>query len=121
MTHRGPVPPMPPPPRPREIGQAGVAGLRRQGVRQPNEEVRTALRQLRAKVRSTDLEVMRKLFRHDSTNPAFDIIDSHAALDAVDRFEIIPESQRMQLYGALTVVIWLGGHEVALPRELSVA
>jgi hypothetical protein len=121
VTHRGPVPPMPPPPRPREIGQAGVAGLRRQGVRQPNEEVRTALRQLRAKVRSTDLEVMRKLFRHDSTNPAFDIIDSHAALDAVDRFEIIPESQRMQLYGALTAVIWLGGHEVALPRELSVA
>jgi hypothetical protein len=64
---------------------------------------------------------MRKLFRHDSTNPAFDIIDSNAALDAVDRFEMIPEGQRMQLYGALTAVIWLGGPRSPYPRELSVA
>jgi hypothetical protein len=32
-----------------------------------------------------------------------------------------PKAQRMQVYGALAAVIWLGGHEVPLPRELSAA
>ena len=29
-----------------------------------------------------------------------------------------PERQQVQLYGARAAVIWLGGHEVALPRDL---
>jgi hypothetical protein len=71
--------------------------------------------------RGTDVEIMRRLFRHDAANPAFELIDASAASQALDRFDRLSESERMQVYGALTAIIWLGGHEVVLPRELSVA
>jgi hypothetical protein len=80
---------------------------------------RTAAREHRAKARATDIGVMRSLFRRDGVNPAFELIDADAARRALDRFPTLTERQRLQLYGALTAVIWLGGHEMALPPELS--
>jgi hypothetical protein len=59
------------------------------------------------------------MFRHDAANPAFEIIDANAAQRALDHFDTLPENQRLQLYGALSTIIWLGGHEVPLPRCLS--
>jgi len=35
---------------------------------------------------------------------------------APDQFASLDEPQKMQLFGALTVAIWLDGHEIALPR-----
>jgi hypothetical protein len=90
-------------------------------VHAPRPAIRNVRREHRAKVRNTDLEIMRRMLRHDSANPAFELIDATAAQRALDRFETLPESQRLQLYGALSAVIWLGGHEVELPKELSAA
>jgi hypothetical protein len=85
------------------------------------QTVRTVAQEHRARERGTDVEIMRKLFRRDPENPAFELIDASAASHALDRFDRLSEGERMQVYGALTAVIWLGGHEVALPRELSAA
>ena len=37
---------------------------------------------------------------------------------SLDRFAGLGEVQKAQLYGALTAAIWLGGHEIALPRGI---
>jgi hypothetical protein len=83
--------------------------------------VRNVRREYRAKAWSKDVEIMRRMLRHDSANPAFELIDAGATQGALDRFDTLPESQRLQVYGALSAVIWLGGQEVALPPELSAA
>jgi hypothetical protein len=113
-----PIPPAPPRPRPRDLVHDRLGSLRRRVARQP-PATRNVAWEYRAKVRSTDVEIMRRLFRHDAANPAFDLIDATAAQRALDAFDTLAESQRLQLYGALSAVIWLGGHEVELPRDLS--
>jgi hypothetical protein len=108
-TYTDPVPAAPPPPRPA-----------RRSVRKKTPALRTVNRERRAKERATDLAIMRNLFRPDSANPAFELIDRRGVQRALDNFDELPDGQRLQLYGALTAVIWLGGHELALPRELAV-
>jgi hypothetical protein len=119
--HADPVPPIPAPPRPRNELHRRLADLRRQVGRAPAQTLRTVGREHRARERGTDVEIMRRLFSQDAANPAFELIDASAASQALDRFDRLSEGERMQVYGALTAIIWLGGHEVALPRELSVA
>jgi hypothetical protein len=109
------------PARPPGRGSATAVGMRRRlaavrGVPGP----RTVAREYRASVQQSDREIMRRLFRHDPTNPAFELIDSRSALRAVDCFEALTEPQRVQVYGALNAVIWLGGYDVALPLNLTV-
>jgi len=107
-------------PRPAGIVHDRLTNLRRRVSPSASTGTRSAVSEYRASVRDDDVEIMRRLFRHDSANPAFQLIDSNAALRAVDRFDDLSDAQQTQVYGALTVVIWLGGHEVALPHELSV-
>jgi hypothetical protein len=116
-----PVPPRPPQERARDDLHRRLADIRRTLGPPPAPTVRTVAREHRAKERRTDVEVMRRLFGHDPANPAFELIDARAVSRALDRFDRLSEGQRLQLYGALTAVIWLGGHEVALPLELSAA
>jgi hypothetical protein len=119
--HREAVPATPSPQRVRHLARRSLGGLRRRlgFVRAPAR--RTAAREHRAKVRATDVDVMRSLLRRDALNPAFELIDAGAAQRALDRFPTLTERERLQLYGALTAVIWLGGHEVVLPPGLSAA
>jgi hypothetical protein len=77
---------------------------------------RTAGRDRRALVEADDVEVMRRFLRYDPSNPVFEIIDPVATGAALDGFEHLPQRSKVQLYGALTAAIWLGGHEIALPR-----
>jgi hypothetical protein len=112
-----PIPEQPPRRRPRDLAHDRLAGFARR-VMQP-APVRHVAREFRAKVRATDVEIMRRLLRHDTANPAFEIIDATAAQRALDRFDVLPEMHRLQLFGALSAVIWLGGHEVELPRHLN--
>ena len=114
-----PAPPGPPQPRPSDRVHQRLASLRRQVGPNPRPKIRIALQEYRAKERSTDVEIMRKLFRHDPSNPAFELIDATAVSWALDHFDKLSEGERTQVFGALTAVIWLGGHEVPLPRELS--
>ena len=108
--YREPIPPAPPPPhRPRRRSAPRPAAFR------------SAQREYLARERSADLEIMRRMFRHDPANPAFELIDAGAAQRALDRFDALSERQRVQLYGALSAVIWLGGHEVPLPPDLAAA
>lgn len=65
-----------------------------------------------------DLGIMREFLRHDPLNPVFDIIDPVATHGALDRFSSLAETEKMQLYGALTAAIWLGRYEIALPRQI---
>jgi hypothetical protein len=80
---------------------------------------RSLARDGRAQLEEVDLEVMRRFLRHDPANPVFEIIDPVATQRTLDNFGSLHERQRMQVYGALTAAIWLGGHEIALPREVS--
>jgi hypothetical protein len=117
-TYDDPIPTAPPPPPP--LGPVGD-GLAHRGRRAPHRgpAIRSVAREFRARMRDTDVAIMRGLFRHDSANPAFDLIDATAAQRALDRFDTLTESQRLQLYGALSAVIWLGEQEIELPRDLS--
>jgi hypothetical protein len=118
-TFDDPIPTQPPRRRHRDVAHDRLAGLARR-VMHP-APVRHVAREYRAKVRATDVDIMRRILRHDAANPAFEIIDAPAAQRALDRFDALPEMHRLQLYGALSAVIWLGGHEVELPRHLSAA
>jgi hypothetical protein len=118
LEYDDPIPVAPRRARPRHLMHDTIATLgRRLAPRSP--AVRSVAREYRAQVRSRDAEIMRRMFRHDAANPAFELIDANAAQRAVDHFDTIPENQRLQLYGALSTIIWLGGHEVPLPRGLS--
>ena len=79
---------------------------------------RTVAADRRAKLRELDLEIMRRFLGEDPSNPVFELIDPVATARALDRFASLHERDRMQLYGALTAAVWLGGHEIALPRHL---
>jgi hypothetical protein len=76
-------------------------------------------RDRRAALEAIDIEIMRRFLRHDPSNPVFEIIDPVATQAAFDGFEHLPQRSKMQLYGALTAAIWLGGHEIALPRSVT--
>jgi hypothetical protein len=116
-----PVPAGPPPPRPRDLLHQRLASLRQQVGPTPRPKIRTALQEYRAKERTTDVEIMRRLFRHDPANRAFELIDATAVSRALDHYDRLSEGERAQIFGALTAVIWLGGYELPLPRELSAA
>jgi hypothetical protein len=79
---------------------------------------RTANSDRRATVEAVDVDIMRRFLRYDPSNPVFEIIDPAATEQALDRFEQLPPREKMQLFGALTAALWLGGHEIALPRSL---
>ena len=113
-----PIPQAPPRASPRGLMQDTLATLGRRVAPRP-PAVRNVAREYRAKVRGRDVEIMRRMFRHDTANPAFELIDASAAQHGLDRFDSLSENQRLQLYGALSAVIWLGGHEVTLPDGLS--
>jgi hypothetical protein len=75
---------------------------------------RTWARDVRAELQQTDREIMRRYLCHDPSNPVFEVVDPVAIQTAVDRFEQLSESQRLQVYGALSAAIWLGGFEIPL-------
>ena len=81
--------------------------------------IRTVNRERRAETEAIDLGIMRDFLRYDPSNSVFDIIDPVATHEALDRFSSLTAPEKMQLYGALTAAIWLGGHEIALPRQLA--
>lgn len=88
--------------------------------RQPPRRSPSSVRQeRRAESEAVDVDIMREYLRHDSSNPVFDIIDPVATGEALNRFSALAEPDRVQLFGALTAAIWLGGHEITLPRELA--
>jgi hypothetical protein len=109
IRYREAIPPVPPPSR----------RSWRRSHRRP--AFRSAQREHLAKEQNADIEIMRRMFRHDAANPAFELIDARAAQRALDRFDTLSERQTLQLYGALSAVIWLGGHEVPLPPDLAAA
>jgi hypothetical protein len=119
--YKDPVPPCPPSSQHPRVVRQQFAGLHRQRALGRSVRMRTAALEYRAKSQVADVEVMRRMFRHDPANPAFEIIDAGAAQRAADGFDTLSERQQVQLYGALAAVIWLGGHEVALPRDLMAA
>jgi len=119
--YEDPVPPGPPSSRHPRLVDQQLAGLHRQPASGRSFRMRTAALEYRANSQVADVEIMRRMFRHDAANPAFEIIDAGAAQRAVDRFDTLSERQQVQLYGALGAVIWLGGHEVALPHDLMAA
>jgi hypothetical protein len=77
---------------------------------------RTAGRDRRAATEAVDLDIMNRFLRDDPSNPLFDIVDPVATAHALDRFDTLTIREKLQLYGALTAAIWLGGHEIAPPR-----
>jgi hypothetical protein len=78
--------------------------------------VRTARGDRRAQTAATDLDIMRRFLGEDAPSALFEIIDPVATRRALDQFHTLREPQRRQLYGALSAAIWLGGHEIAVPR-----
>ncbi len=76
---------------------------------------RTAGRDRRAASEAVDLDIMNRYLRDDPSNPLFEIVDPVATGQALDRFDDLTIREKLQLYGALTGAIWLGGHEIALP------
>jgi hypothetical protein len=78
---------------------------------------RTVNRDRRAQFEAVDLDLMRRFLRYDPANPVFEILDPAGVQRALDSFDSLAEGQKHQLYGALTAAIWLGGHEIALPRR----
>ena len=87
-------------------------------VRSSKQPKRTVGRDLRAAAAEVDLDMMRRFLCDDQSNPLFEIVDPVATRRAVDAFATLNERDRVQLYGALTGAIWLGGHEIALPHAV---
>ena len=104
--HHEPAPASPPP------------SITSRRARPSKRSVRTVRRDRRAEEEMIDLGIMREFLRHDPLNPVFDIIDPVATHEALDRFSSLAETEKMQLYGALTAAIWLGRYEIALPRQI---
>ena len=63
-----------------------------------------------------DAQLMQRYLVDERSNPLFEIVDPAAIARQVASFAAIDARERAQLYGALSAAIWLGGHEVALPR-----
>ena len=83
-------------PRPAMRGPSGPAARQRDAA-WPTIGARAA--------QALDLDIMRRLLRHDPSNPVFDIIDSVATERVLANFGGLFERQRMQVYGALTAAI----------------
>ena len=81
---------------------------------------RTVNRDRRARFDAIDLDLMRRYLRYDPANPVFEVLDPIGTERALEAFPSLDEGQKRQLYGALTAAIWLGGHEIPLPRQLEV-
>jgi hypothetical protein len=105
-----------PPRRHREPAPAAPPTIKGPVARPSKPLERTAGRDQRAKVAALDLDIMRRFLRDDPSSSLFEIFDPVATQQALDRFASLTERQRVQLYGALTAAIWLGGYEIALPR-----
>ncbi len=78
-------------------------------------QTRTVAKERRARLEDVDVALMRRFFADDSANPLFEIVDPVAANGALDGFSTLAERQKLQLYGALTAAIWLGGEEIVPP------
>lgn len=104
------------PRRHREPAPAAPPTMKRPVAAPPQPPVRTVRGDRRAATAATDLDIMRRFLGEDASSALFDVIDPVATRHALDRFETLRESQRRQLYGALTAAIWLGGHEITLRR-----
>jgi hypothetical protein len=44
----------------------------------------------------------------DTTNPAWDLLDRHRAIDALERYDELRPQQRRELYGAASAAQWCG-------------
>jgi hypothetical protein len=87
-------------------------------ARQSKSWKRTANSDRRATLEAVDVDIMRRFLRYDPSNPVFEIVDPVAIKQSLDEFGNLPQREKMQLFGALTAALWLGGHEIALPRSL---
>ena len=75
----------------------------------------------RTDTEALDLALMRRYLLDDPSARHFELFDREAVQQSLDRFAGLGESKKAQLYGALTAAIWLGGHEIALPRGIGYA
>jgi hypothetical protein len=80
---------------------------------------RTVRRDRRQKAESTDLEIMRRYLLDDRSNPVFDIVDPDATAAVLDRFTELRDSTKLQLFGALTAAMWLGGSGITIQADPS--
>ncbi len=110
---------------PRRLTRLGAprsyrARLLRMARRSPTPRVseRTAARDLRADATELDLALMRRYLLEDPSGRLFEIFDRGALQNSLDRFAGLSDAHKLQLYGALTAALWLGGHEIALPRGI---
>lgn len=55
--------------------------------------------------------VLRDILIDDPGNPAFDVLDRTRVVDAVQRIEELDVQERIRLFGAATVALWLGEHD----------
>jgi asparagine synthetase B (glutamine-hydrolysing) len=62
------------------------------------------------------VEIMRRYFS-DASNPVFDVMDRTAVIRALDDFGELPAPAKTQMYGALTAAMWIGHHEIILPKR----
>ena len=62
----------------------------------------------------TRLEGFRSLVIDDPAHPLFDVLDREAVRRAVDGYAELPHLQKVQVFGAYTAGLWLGGHEEQL-------
>ena len=99
---RPPVPLVPPGARPAD-GPPPTAGPPR---------VRTVQRERRAELAAIDTEIMRRHLLDDPANPVFEVLDRARVATAIGRFDELPDTAKIQLYGALTAAMWLGRAEL---------
>jgi hypothetical protein len=73
---------------------------------------RTVKRDQRAAQEEGDVAVMRRFLLDDSSNPLQELLDPRGVATALDRFGELNGRAKLQLYGALSAAIWLGGEEL---------
>jgi hypothetical protein len=66
-----------------------------------------------AAVLEDNADVFRKFLVTDPDHPLYTLIDRDAAVAAVDGIRDLKLMQRIQLFGAVTAAIWLGGDELS--------
>jgi hypothetical protein len=69
-------------------------------------------RKWQAKALRENQEVFRKLLPSDADHPAFELLDRAAIASAIEQAESLTLHGRIQLYGAMTAIVWLGGGDL---------